>query len=232
MNNIIKIVKAYYPTIVGMIALYILMLLVSTILEPVFPVESQYKSKIAHGIIGLLFAWLFWYAIEQHQRAHLVNPFWLLFGCIWGASGFFFIRWGLQLVGVRFGRPSGVYDTLLYRAFPDWDWLFHAHRNFFTHSAILPILLMIFAVYKKWRPLRDIGMGLAVGIASHLVWDVISVANYPYQYIRHLDGYAGALWSLSNAILGVFIAYYLVGKSSLPFEPHKDSMTDSIGDLS
>ncbi len=75
-------------------------------------------------------------------------------------------------------------------------------------------------------------MGLAIGIASHLVWDVISVADYPYRYIRHLDGYAGALWTLSNAILGVFISYYFIGKSSLPLERHHDSVTDSIGDIS
>ena len=226
MRTIVAILRDYYQTILGMIGLYIIMLLISTILEPVFPIESQYQSKIAHGIVGLLFLWMFWYALENHQRAHLVNPLWLLFGTIWGASGFFFIRWGLHLAGIRFGRPSGIYDTLVYRAFPDWDWLFHAHRNFFTHSAIVPILIMLLAVSRKWRWLRDIGIGLAVGIASHLVWDVISVANYPHNYIRHLDGYAGALWTLSNSIIGVFVAYYLIGRTALPFQTHADNILD------
>ncbi len=219
MKAIITILREYYQTILGLTGLYIAMLALSTILEPLFPIESQYKSKIAHGAIGLVFVWFFWYAIERHERDHLVNPIWLLFGCIWGASGFFFVRWGLQLAGVNFGRPTGVFDTLLYRAFPDWDLLLsYSHRNIFTHSAIVPIFLMLFGVYKRWKVLRDIGMGLAVGIASHLVWDVISVANYPYRYIRHLDSYAGALWSLSNAIIGVSVAYYLVEKSSPHFE--------------
>jgi hypothetical protein len=223
MNSIIRIFRDYYQTIVGMIVLYVVFLLLNHFIAPLFPLENQYKAKLMHFIIGLLFIWMFWYAIEQHQRAHLINPLWLLLGCIWGASGLFFVRWGLQLVGIS------VRDFLLYAAFPDWDlWIRGAHRNMLTHSAIVPIVLMVLAIGKKWKWLRDLSMGLAIGVASHLVWDVAEVANYPYNYIRHLDGFAGALWALGNAVLGVFVAYYLIGKSALPIEWHNDSIHDTI----
>lgn len=195
-------------------------------LPPIFPIEKSLQSKFAHLIIGILSAYLFWHIAEHHHSAHHINPFDFILGCLWGASGIFLIRVGLNLFGIRDVPYIG---SLLWAAFPDWDIVIlgiGSHRNFFFHSEIIPILVMAVAVQQKQRWLRDIGMGLAIGVASHLLWDMVSVANWPYSYIRHLDGIAGSAWVLSNAIIGVFFAYYLIGRQTLPIETHQDRIDD------
>lgn len=216
--------------IMHLAALIILACLVYAILPmpAIFPIERSIQSKLAHFLVGGICAYLFWYVLEQHRRAHLVNPFNFGLGCLWGASGLFFIRWLSDWI---FDTDVPIIGSLLYAAFPDWDLVIlgiGAHRNLFFHSSIAPILIMVISLQWKKLWLRDVGMGLTIGIASHLLWDIISVANWPYQYIRHLDGFAGALWTLSNAIIGVFFAYYLVGKSSLPYQKHQDRIDDAI----
>lgn len=215
----IKFLQANKKIMLITVSIFVLLVIISTLFQPIFPIEKSVQSKIAHFLVGILFAWLFWYALEQHHREHLVNPFVFIVGCIWGSSGFFFVRWLLSAIGLRFGSSSGIYDTLLYMAFPDWDLLIQgAHRNLLFHSNIVAIILIFVGLLKKWVWLRDIGMGLAVGVASHLMWDIVSVANYPYFYIKHLSGYAGAIWSISNAIIGVFIAYYFTGRSLISID--------------
>lgn len=197
------------------LAIIVLLVIISTLFQPIFPIESSAQSKIAHFIAGAFFVWLFWHILEKNRQEHLVNPYWFIVGSIWGASGFFFVRWLFVLLGWKFGRTTGVYDTLLYMAYPDWDLLFSGwHRNMFFHSNITAIILIVVALMKKWTWLRDIGIGLAIGVASHLLWDIVSSANYPYTYIRHLTGYLGAIWAVSNAIIGMFFSYYVVSKSS------------------
>lgn len=199
--------------------------LIGGILNPFLPIDDTDQAKLLHFGVGVVAIMMFWYALEHHRCAHLVNPIWLILGCIWGASGIFFIRWIFTWIGINFLRRP---DTLLYTAFPDWDgvlfgWYKH-HRHILFHSNVLPVLLLIFAIAKKLKPLRDFAIGLIVGVASHLVWDII---HGPFNNIKHLDFFLSALWMLSNALIGVFFAYYMIGKSALPLEIHEDSIFDS-----
>lgn len=180
----------------------------------IFPIEGTKQGKLAHLFIGIVFAMIFWYVLEKQYRNPAMNPILLLVGCLWGACGLFFFRWFFIDINIPILK-----EKWFYVAFPDWDILvlgIGAHRNLFFHSTIFPILVMIVAVWKKVVWLRDFGIGLTLGISAHLVWDLITVYRYPWNYIRHLDGYAGALWVLGNVIVGLFLAYYLVGRMALP----------------
>ena len=182
----------------------------------VFPIEGTKQGKLAHLFVGVVFAMLFWYVLEKQYRNPALNPFMLFLGCLWGACGLFFFRWFFVDINIPILKSEWVYT-----AFPDWDILilgWGAHRNLFFHSAIFPILLMLVAVWKKILWLRDFAIGLTLGISAHLTWDLITVYRHPWNYIKHLDGYAGALWVVANVIIGVALAYYLVGQTVLPIK--------------
>lgn len=184
------------------------------VLAATFPIEGTKQGKLAHLVIGIVFAVLFWYILEKRYDRPALNPILLFLGCLWGACGLFFFRWFFIDINIPILKSQWFYT-----AFPDWDILIlgiGAHRNLFFHSAIFPIALMGIAVWKKLLWLRDFGIGLTLGITAHLAWDMITIYRYPWRYIRHLDGFAGALWIFGNVLVGLFLAYYLTGRTSLP----------------
>lgn len=192
--------------------------LISTYLTiaAVFPIEGSKQGKLAHFFVGVVFAMLFWYVLEKQYRNPALNPILMFVACLWGACGLFFFRWFFIDINIPILK-----EKWFYVAFPDWDILIlglGAHRNLFFHSTIFSMLLMLAAVWKKWLWLRDFGIGLTVGISAHLLWDMITVYRYPWRYIRHLDGFAGGLWVVANVVVGIFLAYYLVGRTSLPIK--------------
>ena len=183
-------------------------------LAAMFPIEGTKQGKLMHFFIGIVFIALFWYVLEKQYRNPTLNPFMLLFGCLWGACGLFFFKWFFIDINIPFLK-----EPVFYVAFPDWDILIlgpGAHRNIFFHSTLFPIILMLIAVWKKFLWLRDFAIGLTVGITAHLTWDMTTVYHYPWHYIRHLDGFAGGIWVIANVIIGLFLSLYLVGRTSLP----------------
>ncbi len=181
-----------------------------------FPIEGTKQGKLMHFFIGMVFIALFWYILEKQYRNPTLNPFMLVLGCLWGACGLFFFKWFFIDINIPLLK-----EPVFYVALPDWDILvlgMGAHRNFFFHSTLFPIILMIIAVWKKFLWLRDFAIGLTVGITAHLTWDMATVYHYPWHYIRHLDGFAGGIWVIANVIIGLFLSLYLVGRTSLPIQ--------------
>lgn len=190
-------------------------------LAAVFPIEGTKQGKLAHFVVGIVFVMLFWYVLEKRYRHPAINPIILFVACLWGACGLFFFRWFFIDINLPILKEKWFYVAL-----PDWDILIlglGAHRNLFFHSTIFPIVLMAAAVWKRWLWLRDFGIGLTVGISAHLMWDMVTVYRYPWIYIRHLDGFAGGLWVFVNVLVGLSLAYYLVGRTSLPITVVEES---------
>lgn len=182
--------------------------LVGGLLGPFLSVEYRLQAKLMHFLIGGGCAYMFWHVLESRRTSNVVNPFWFALACIWGASGLFFIRWALNWMNIDFFSAP---DRFLYAAFPDWDGVlfgWYNHKHILFHSEIFTVLLLIGAIHWMKRWVRDFAVGLIVGVASHLVWDVI---HGPFNSIRHLDYTFSALWMLGNAILAVFFAYYTLG---------------------
>ena len=183
--------------------------LIGGLLGPFLSIEYNLQAKLMHLLIGVACAYMFWHVLETRRSSNLVNPFWFTLACVWGASGLFFLRWILNWLHIDFFSAP---DRFLYAAVPDWDGLlfgWHHHRHILFHSEIFPVLLLIGAIHWMKRWLRDFAVGLIIGVASHLVWDII---HGPFNSIRHLDYHFSALWMLGNAILAVFFAYYTLDR--------------------
>lgn len=185
--------------------------LIGGLLGPFLSIETNLQAKLMHLLVGVACAYMFWHVLETRRTANLVNPFWFAFAAIWGASGLFFLRWLLAWLHIDyFSAP----DRFLYAAVPDWDGLlfgWYHHRHILFHAEIVPVLLLIGAIHWMTRWLRDFAVGLIVGVASHLVWDII---HGPFSSIRHLDYHFSAIWMLGNAMAAVFFAYYTLGRQA------------------
>jgi hypothetical protein len=96
---------------------------------------------------------------------------------ILGSSALFFIpdQWA----------KKGLMKFLHY-PLPDWDVLLlgpASHRNWLTHSPLLPLALVIATFQSPWSGqvewlLARALSGLAVGIGSHLFWDCVSSRSH------------------------------------------------------
>lgn len=127
---------------------------------------------------------------------------WGGFGLVLGSSGFFFLPW--------LGMPRLPLHKLWFSALPAWDLtLFglEGHGNPLFYSAALPLLVLLLGFSVK--PLRRFGVGLALGVAAHLLWHgFFPVMDLPFVP----DLFFGErLWLLSQAALSFGLAYLGLG---------------------
>ncbi len=109
----------------------------------------------------------------------------------------------------------------LHYPLPDWDVLLlgpASHRNWLTHSPLLPGLLLgaawkwpFLANYSFFSPLL---LGTSLGIGSHLFWDCVGSERHkivvvPYWFA--LRESASRLWLLMGAAACLCIAGAVVG---------------------
>jgi len=108
----------------------------------------------------------------------------------------------------------------LHYPLPDWDVLLlgpASHRNWLTHSALLPLLL--FGALWNWPTLAkpvffQAALGTCVGVGSHLFWDCVgskrhSIVVVPYWWT--LREAASRVYLLAGALLSLFIGGALCG---------------------
>ena len=79
---------------------------------------------------------------------------------------------------------------------PDWDLMagIGYHRSPLTHSLIPPLILFVFTRRLKFPYLN---LGFALGVASHLLWDIVVYGNV--QMIS--GGNSDRLFLLSNSLI-------------------------------
>jgi len=100
----------------------------------------------------------------------------------------------------------------LHYPLPDWDVLLlgpASHRNWITHSPLLPILscalLWHFPILlREDLPFRWIATGLAAGIGSHLFWDCVGSRTHKIIVVPYWFSFKSAfsrLWLLAGAAI-------------------------------
>jgi len=120
---------------------------------------------------------------------------------------FVLYRWKKQNITVPeltvLGATSALGSWL-----PDWDLLLGIgfHRSPFTHS-VLPCILAFMTIRKySWWPIPL--AGLALGISSHLIWDIIF-----YGDVRLIQGGNNdRIFLLLNAIALIAISLLIIRK--------------------
>ncbi len=100
---------------------------------------------------------------------------------------------------------SVVIFTCLGTWVPDWDLFFGIgyHRSPLTHSALPAVLSLILSM--KYKLDHSITTGLSIGIASHLLWDIVDYGNV--HWITGGDN--DRMFLLANAILLLILSITL-----------------------
>lgn len=105
---------------------------------------------------------------------------------------------------------------------PDWDVLLlgpTSHRHWLTHSPIVPALCWYL---ERTRPhllaefpvLISIGVGLCVGVASHLFWDCVGSRTHKIVIVPHwfaLREAPSRVYLLLGAAISLLVAFHLAG---------------------
>jgi hypothetical protein len=122
------------------------------------------------------------------------------------SSAFFFVP-------EKYAKKGAM--KFLHYPLPDWDVLLlgpASHRNWLTHSALLPLLLL--AAVWKWPNLVEfpafepLCIGSCLGTGSHLFWDCVGSQRHkivvvPYWFALR-EG-SSRLWLLLGASLSLWI---------------------------
>ena len=105
----------------------------------------------------------------------------------------------------------------LHYPLPDWDVLFlgpASHRNWLTHSALLPMLGVYLFVKRPdltlFHPVISVAVGLCVGIASHLFWDCVGSKRHQIVVIPYwftLQEATSRLYLLCGAVVSLGVAF-------------------------
>lgn len=159
-----------------------------------------------HALLGLGFAFIFHTIVRKNYFMKSAY----LFGLIMSSSALFFLPGHI-------GRYGSLLDRLYqFSHYPlsDWDILFLGmdwHRFFITHSMLIPAVLLIMFLHKPTG--YTLGLGLSVGLSSHLVWDAISCSMYtPVVFLNDLfeiRGYWGKGWLMLNGMLLFGLACFI-----------------------
>lgn len=147
-------------------------------------------DKVFHLLIGLGFAYTF-ICVQDRQGVSRVPTGYFLLGVLFGASGVLIM-------------PE---QSVLTTPVPDWDLFVFGkagHRNVLSHSFVIPALVLL----TGWRIrlVRIIGIGLAVGVSSHLLGDLFQVAP-GNRIIRGWYRPAAIAWMLFNSAVTFALAY-------------------------
>ena len=128
---------------------------------------------------------------------------------VFTSSALFFVPLHIDYYGAFYDK---IYQFIHY-PFPDWDILtmgMEWHRNFVTHSLLLPLVLMI--ILNKRKECDPFVTGAFIGMSSHFMWDCISgsidcaIVFIPGMY--EIVGRAAKIWLEANGIILFLIAYF------------------------
>lgn len=168
---------------------------------------GYFWNGFQHAAFALLCVGIFYRLCPNLPYKNIV--FWL--GIIISSSAFFFLP-------SHIGKPGSFIDWLyqfLHYPLPDWDILIFSmswHRFFITHSALLPILLLV----SKKTTIQSVSIealiiGIVIGLASHLLWDGItgslSTPIVVIPYIFSVAKYWAKGWLMGNGLL-LFVVLY------------------------
>ena len=118
------------------------------------------------------------------------------------------MKYVLGLMALFIGCAAGVW-------FPDVDQRIELleHRSILTHGPLLPIVLFALASERKSIPLRWLAMGVCIGVAVHLAFDLFPAGWTGYALISVLAwGRMSALFSIIWIGVGVAACMYMGAK--------------------
>ena len=87
------------------------------------------------------------------------------------------------------------------------------HRSILTHGLLLPLLLFAVASRTGWVPLRLLSMGVSLGVAVHLAFDLFPRAWTGFALVSipvygWLPGPVSWIWIAAS----IFVCVYMAGK--------------------
>lgn len=118
------------------------------------------------------------------------------------------MKYVLGLMALFIGCAAGVW-------FPDVDQRIELleHRSILTHGPLLPIVLFALASERESIPLRWLAMGVCIGVAVHLAFDLFPAGWTGYALISVLAwGRMSALFSTVWIGVGVAACMYMGAK--------------------
>ncbi|MBD3307164.1 hypothetical protein GF339_12105 [candidate division KSB3 bacterium] len=172
--------------------------------------SSYFWNGLQHAVFGGCLALLF----QKISHAPYVKKPEFLVGLIASSSALFFLP--THIAHPR--SPLDWFYQFLHYPLSDWDILLLSldwHRFFLTHSLLIPAILLIMLLHKPSG--YRLGMGVAVGLSSHLIWDALTCSlRTPVVFITHwleIRGYWGKGWLLINGMLLFWFAWFLHRKT-------------------
>lgn len=118
------------------------------------------------------------------------------------------MKYVLGLMALFIGCAAGVW-------FPDVDQRIELleHRSILTHGPLLPIVLFALVSERESIPLRWLAMGVCIGVAVHLAFDLFPAGWTGYALISVLAwGRMSALFSTVWIGVGVAACMYMGAK--------------------
>jgi hypothetical protein len=183
--------------------------------------STYFWDGFRHALAGGVFAFVF----NKVSHTNYFRNFEYLLGLVMSSSALFFLP-------THITRSRSIIDwfyQFLHYPLADWDILFLGiswHRFFLTHSLIIPAIVLVIVLHKPAG--YRFGLGLCIGLSSHLVWDALTCSLYtPIVFINNLveiRGYVAKGWLIVNGILLFIFVWFVIRKIQPPSE-HKDHTT-------
>jgi len=168
--------------------------------------SSYFNNGLQHAVFGALFV-LGFHLMGKKQYARRLD---YLAAAVVSSSAIFFLPGHIGRYGSCLDR---LYQFLHY-PLADWDILLFGiswHRFFVTHSLALPALLLILLLRHPVG--HSVGMGLSVGMSSHLIWDALTCSmRTPVVFIDNvieIRGYDAKGWLMLHGVLLLALAWHV-----------------------
>ncbi len=171
--------------------------------------SAYFVNGLQHFVAGGFWALLF----QQVSGTAYLKKTSYLTALVVSSSALFFLP-------AHIGRYGSLADQLyqfLHYPLADWDILLFGmpwHRLFLTHSLIIPALVLIFGL--RHAVGHPVGMGLSIGMSSHLVWDALTCSLYtPIVFIDQsveMRGYPAKGWLILHGLLLFAFAWHVSRK--------------------
>jgi hypothetical protein len=183
-------------------------------------ISNYFWDGFRHAVFGGCFALVF----NQLSRQHFRKPEYLV-GLVVGSSALFFLPSHIT-------RHSSLIDwfyQFLHYPLPDWDILLLGidwHRFFVTHSLIIPGVLLVMFLHKPAA--YRFGVGLCIGLSSHLVWDALTCSLYtPVVFLNNLleiRGYWAKGWLILNGLVLFGFTWFVTAKIRITDERNQHNL--------
>lgn len=171
--------------------------------------STYFWDGFRHAVAGGCFALLFY----KISNINYFRKGEYLLGLLVSSSALFFLP-------AHITRSRSTIDwfyQFLHYPLADWDILFLGirwHRFFLTHSLIIPAIVLVIFLHKPVG--YCFGLGLCIGLSSHLVWDALTCSLYtPIVFVNNLvmiRGYAAKGWLMVNGVLLFGFVWFVTRK--------------------